>query len=368
MKKYINHFLFLGLLLGVASCSEDTFDPRYYGNLGQTVLKDNKISTLDANQDIILNPISLKAGVTVSKVEIYNTDKSTKLSDATMSGSKTTFNTSVLGNLVAGKSHDLVLTTNFSDGTKVDTPYSLAIGDGITMTKEVSNIRYLDTTKTTIKFETYKVYATVSKVELYTKKGAKGTYVLNNKVLKVDSDEIDLGKIDFTNLAVNDTVYYKFKAIAATTNATSEVETKFAIVTQNLGASTNGSITENLASNKYNLAISKSYADTNTKDGEIKYTSPFGFMSEGATKIQFVKNAIGAIDYDKANLFDAEAKFNTGTKVTTVNDLSKGDVIVYQIIRGTKTYYGLIKVSSSILVDNSETLEFSSKEGTIIKK
>jgi len=388
MKKYIKQISILALFITFASCTPDDEKVDMLSVGGNAVLTDTKISRLDTNNDIAIKVIT-KQGVTATKIEIFNNTASstapivlgTKVADATISGAAATFSSSKLaGNAqfvsnqtTASGTIPLAFVTTYSDGTTTSTPYVLTVARGINFSGTVpTSIKYLDPTleKNLIKYAVYKKYAAtvVNSVTVQWKKNATGTYAPVAGTFPVTTGSIDLGTIPYATygLAVGDKLYYKFIVTSGT--QTDFVETSVTIVTQAFNAEKSATLSDDLTANKFSLETGLNYANTNTADSEIVFTTPFGISQTGTTAIDFVKS--NSTDYSTANLFTALADYTAGTKVTSLTNLAKDDVIIYKIIRGTVTSYGMIKVGDT----NSTTLNGNTinsfgivyKEGTFL--
>lgn len=402
MKKYIKQISILALFATFTSCTVEDEKIAMTEVGGNVVLTDTKISRLDINNDIKLKVI-LKEGVTVSKIEVYNNIAETPASDPLVLGDKigdavivdavATFNSSLIAGNAKFASNQtkasgtipLAIVTTYSDGTKTSNPFILTVAraidwkdaDGVTSsTSGVTNIKYLDTTKNVniIRYGVYKKYTStvVDNVTMQWKKNEAGTYSEGDSSFDIKKGSIDLGELDYSayGLAVNDTLYYKFTVKSG--SQTDYIETAIAIDTQDFDASKSGSLSDDLTSNKFNLAENKNYANTNLVDGEIKFTTSFGISVEGSTSLDFVKVVNPSSSYyADANLFSAEADYIDGTPVNSLTDLAKGDVIIYKIVRDSISYYGLIKIGDvNSTTVNNETVNsfvFTYKEGTILR-
>lgn len=407
MKKYIKQISILSLFLTFASCTEDV-ELEMVEVGGNVVLTDRKISRLDTNNDI-KSKVILKEGVTITKIEVYNnTAASTsapiilgaKVGDATVNGEIATFSSSLLqdnpnfdsNQATASGTIRLAFVTTYSDGTTTTNPYVLTVARGINWriingdgdevdnaTSGITDIRYLDPTDTIIKYKVYKKYAStvVDEVTLQWKKNKAGTYA-NDAIATVDSDDddltvsgsINLGKTDYAayGLAVNDTLYYKFTVKSGT--QTDYIETAIAINTQEFAGSKTAHLSDVVTMSKFSFETGLNYANTNTADGEIVFTTPFGISKTGATAITFVKS--NSTDFGTANLFTAEEDYEAGTAVTSLTGLTTDDVVIYKIVRDAVTYYGLIKVgdlttTTTINNETNNSFAIEYKEGTILR-
>jgi hypothetical protein len=221
-------------------------------------------------------------------------------------------------------------------------------------------------------YSTYTRSATIDDVTLFWKKNDAGTYAESNMVLDVDGDEINLGDIDYTeyDAKVNDTLYYKF--VANSGALSQEIETKIAILPQTFGAATNATLSADAGMKEYNLG-SGAYAPAG-ETGEMSFIDPSGFE----LAVDFVEATVPAgmtaeEYFNNTDLMVAEAAFNAGTKITSVNDVSNGDVYIYEITRQNEdgedlVYFGIIKIGNTIVVNGINSFEFKYAEGTIIRE
>ena len=399
MKKYITNISLLAILVSFASCTQDNELAMFEAG-GNTVLKDKKISRLDTNSDINITVIA-KDGVTVSSLEIYRNSSDPKkpigitlgekVADATVSGDIATFSSSKLTNdpnFASNKSTSsgtiaLIFVTTYSNGSKTTNPYTLTVArgiewkvldeDGVPVTKTtsgVTDIKYLDNTTGTnvLRYGTYKKYANtvIDAVTVQWKKNKLGTYSVGDASFPKDKGEIDLGELDYAayGLGINDTIYYKISVKAGT--QTDYITTAIAIGTQDFGASSSATLSNDLTANKFSFETGLNYEDTNSAAAEAAFASPFGLSKSGATLLSFVKSS--TTDYENSDLFTAEEDFMSGTAVTSLTGLTKDDVIIYKIVREDITYYGLIKIGdlTSINSGTTQTFNFKYKEGTIL--
>lgn len=420
MKKYIKQIAILALFASIASCSTEDYSVDMLsagGSVSGTAsATPGSISRLDIAVPITFK-ITTKEGVTATKIEIYKNTALTssapiilgdKVSDATIAtdGKTAIYSSSTLGSfdVFPVKQDDgtttldgttgtfpLAVKATFSDGTSTIIPYVQTIAKGIVWkildadglpvtnaTSAISSFKLNDPTPVKIRFAAVKKAATTltSIVGQWSKNGGAYSALPGSITADTKLKTIDIAAIPYSTyggLVAGDEITYKFIVTAGT--QTDYISTKITIKNQEFGASHSGSLSQDLTMNKFNLASATTYANETT-NGEIVFTANFGFAKEGATKIDFVKTTL---DYDTTDLFEADAAYTAGTKVTTVTDLDIDSVILYKITRnvnlGTSdapdfqdvTYYGLLKVTDLSLSSSSkiEGFKFTYKEGEL---
>jgi len=404
MKKYIKQISLLALFVAFGSCTDNSSDDvNMPAAAGRTALKTTTISRLDTNFEIPL-AIALRDGVSVTKIEVYNNIANTgtpiKLGDLvgtatiTDGGTKATFNSAGLGDFskfpVRQTDGSLVITTRptgtmplafvttYSDGTQLNTTSTLTVAKGIvfkvlddegepTVTTANSGafneIAHLDPAQQTIYYAVVKKAATsIESVTLEIK--VNGTSLGINEVDKVDGSRDVSKDVADLGLVIGDVISYKY-SVTTTTGQKDVITQPIEIVTQDFGDSKSGGISQEITMNKFNLSTGATLTDEST-DGEIVYTPEFGFAKEGTTKIDFVQNS--GLAYD-ADLFQAEAAYTAGTKVTSVTDLQIDDVVLYKITRDDVVVYGLLKITDLALNTSAKigSFKFTYKEGEILR-
>lgn len=411
MKKYIKQIATFALLAAFASCASADDNIEFTSVGGNVVPTTSSISRLDNNFALPLNTFT-QEGVAVSKVEIYkNAAKTTsdpivfgdKVADATLSEGKATFNTSSLGSFdvfpvtsgttttLTGKTgtFPLAILTTYSDGSTTRATFNLAVGKGITWqlygddgkpvastTSGVSTIKYLDPTPVKITFAPVKKATTTvtSIVGEWAKNG--GAFSALPGTLPITRQDLNIAAIPYSTyggITPGDVITYRFTITAGT--QTDAISTKVTFVNQDFDADHAGSISNADATSKFSFATGLNYEAVDAKNGEITFTAPFGFTkSRSDVRVLFVKSTL---NYDTADLFDAETAFNAGTQVTALTNLAANDVVLYKITRSVNfgtdkepdfqdvTYYGLLKVTDKVAGVTSQKLSFSYKEGVL---
>lgn len=409
MKKYIKQIVALALIVSFASCSPDDERVEMLSAGGSAALP-GSISRLDNNVPINFT-VKLKEGVTATKIEIYkniaaNSTAAIKLgdkvSDATIAtvdnvttatyssstlGSFDIFPTATAGNTGKTGTFALAIKSTFSDGTVTTIPYVQTVAKGIVWkildadgnavtnaTSGVTTFKLNDPTSVNIRYAIVKKTATTiaSVVGQWSKDGV--TYAALPGTFATTKQTIDIAAIPYSTyggLAVDDVLYYKFTATTAT-GQKDYITTKVTVLTQTLGDEITATLSNDLASNKFNLKTGLNYANSDTENSEIIFTTPFGIAKDGATVIDFVKS--NTTPYNTADLFKVQADYNAGIKVTSLTGLVKNDIVLYKIVRGTGanavTSYGMIKVGdiNTTTVNATTTNSFGIvyKEGSFL--
>ena len=375
MKK-LKIFFILSICV-LSSCNEDEGDIDY-ANLGANiVLNTSTISNLDENHTMEFSIITAE-DVTVT--DMLLTREATTV-EALISEETATFNSSFLGTLNGQEENGININafTTLSNGTPYSKDFTVKITKAISLEKGLDAIVYNSAVGDTLTFKTATKSATIDNVSLEWKKGKAGTYAPTTPLgtdLNVEGDEIIF--LNFTdasygyNLAIKDTLYYRF--IAKSGLLTDTLETYIPIISQTFGTSNKVTLSSDLAKNKLNLGTTTFYTDSNTDDGEIKFKSPTGFEKEGTTDINFVKvgdlsgeseyyNTVDKL-YSEKDLLVAKRLYDAGTTVTEVNSTTNGDLYIYKITRAVTegesetnvTKYGMIKIGDIVTTNGGTSL------------
>ncbi len=384
MKKHFKSIsLCILIAVGFSSCETDdnSLPPTDLG--GYVHLTDRTISLFDTNADLNLNLIT-KSGVTVESVEIQQ--DGAVIANAVVSGETASFNSSTLGEFVFLDDDDVeqptgsfpvFVSSTLSNGKTAGDPFTINVVDAISFDEKPGSVKFMDSTTTILSYETFTHSATIDDVILSWKKNKAGTYAESNLVLDVDGDEINLADIDYDafNAGANDTIYYKF--VANSGALSQEIVAKIAILPQSFGAATNATLSPDAGMNEYNLG-SGEYAIAG-ETGEMSFMDPSGFE----LVVDFVKvaplNGMTAEEYfNDTDLFQAEAAYDAGIKLSFIPNVSNGDLYIYKITRTITDeddvdadfdFYGIIKIDNTIVVNGTEnSFEFKYAEGTIIRE
>jgi hypothetical protein len=383
MKKHFKSIsLCILIAVGFSSCETDdnSLPPTDLG--GYAHLTDRTISLFDTNADLNLNLIT-KSGVTVDAVEIQQ--DGAVIANAVVSGETASFNSSTLGEFVFLDDDDVeqptgsfpvFVSSTLSNGKTSGDPFTINVVDAISFDEKPGSVKFMDSTTTILSYETFTHSAIIDAVTLSWKKNKAGTYTESDLVLDVDGDEINLADIDYTafDAKVNDTLYYKF--VAKSGALKQEIVAKIAILPQSFGAATNATLSPEAGMNEFNLGSGEYAIEGET--GEMSFTAPSGF----GLAVDFVKATVPtgmtAEEYfNNTDLMVAEAAYEEGTKITSVDNVSDGDVYIYKVTRTITdedeveadfVFYGIIKIDNTIVVNGTaNSFEFKYAEGTIIR-
>ena len=350
------------------SCNEDEGEIDYADLGANIVLNTSSISNLDENHTMEFSIITADDVIVTDMV----VTKGANTVNANVSAETATFNSSLLGTLTGNEEDgiDINVVSTLSNGNPYSKDFNIAITKALSLEKGLDAIIYDTAVKDTLIFEASTKSAVIDNISLEWKKGKEGTYAPTTPLgspLNVNGDEIIFA--NFTdasygyNLAVKDTLYYRFIATSGT--LTDSLETYMPIVSQTFESSNKVTLSSDLTKNKLNLGTATFYTDSNTDDGEIKFKSPTGFEKEGTTDINFVKvgdlsgeseyyNTIDKLFAEK-DLLIAQRLYDAGTKETEVTDAANGDLYIYKITRDV-TEYGMIKIGDVVSTNGGTSL------------
>ncbi|MBU2947549.1 hypothetical protein [Zobellia uliginosa] len=376
MKK-LNIFYILPICV-LFSCSEDDGAITNYDLGANVILSPSSLSNLDENHTMELSLLTAD-DVTVTGVKVTKGESTV---DATISGNLATFNSSLLGTLNGEEQEedgiDITTVTSLSNGLPYSKDFNVAITKALSLEKGLEAITYNSSVEDTLSFAASTKSAIIDNISLEWKNGEEGTYAPTTplgEALDVDGNEIIFA--NFTdesygyNLAVKDTLYYRF--IATSGSLTDTLETYIPIISQTFEAANSVSLSSDLSINKLNLDTATFYGDTNTEDGEIKFQDPSGFEKEGDTDIDFVKvgdlsgeseyyNTVEKLFAEK-DLLIAERLYDAGTKETGFSITAKGDLYIYKVTRASEeegeddiTEYGMIKIGDIVTTNGGTSL------------
>jgi len=366
MKKL--NILFILPICVLFSCTEDEGEISYADLGANIVLNTSSISNLDENHTMEFSILTAD-DVTVTDMVVTKGASST---NATISSETATFNASLLGTLIGNEEDgiDINVVSTLSNGNPYSKDFTISVTKALSLEQGLDAITYNTAVSDTLIFEASTKSATIDNISLEWKNGIEGTYAPTTPLgsaLNVDGDEIIF--TNFTsasygyNLAVKDTLYYRFIATSGT--LTDSLETYMPIISQTFETSTKVSLSSDITKNKLNLDTATFYTDANTADGEIKFKSPTGFEKEGTTAIDFVKvgDLSGESDYyntveklyAEKDLLVAKRLYDAGTKITEVSAAANGDLYIYKITRDV-VEYGMIKIGDVLTTNGGTTL------------
>lgn len=354
MKKYLNISWCLLLVLGFSSCDVEEDDirdtPRNLG--GYAVLSDNHISIFDTNEDLSIKFFTTE-GVTAESVEIIQ--DGAVIGTATVSGETATFNTSILGELEAD-SYPVRIRTTYSNGSISEDPFTVSVDHAVSLGDNPTETTMDSLSTVELSYEVSTFGATVDDVTLSVKEGSEGTYKPTGLDLSTEEGTVEVSEIDWEgleiDLAVNDTLYYQFTATSGTLS--DSAESYVAIVPKAFTTSNEATLSSDLASNQLNLATGEVSADGD-ESGEIAFLDPIGFEVINSADLSFV--SVPSDYWDDADVLSARELYEAGDPVTSVTDLSDGDVFVYKATRPvldeegvptgeTTIVYGVLRVGA----------------------
>ncbi|MDO6490548.1 MULTISPECIES: hypothetical protein [unclassified Cellulophaga] len=372
MKKF--KILFILPIFVLFSCNEDDSEITNYDLGANIILNTNSISNLDVNNTMEISIITAD-GVSVSSIQVIKGDDNV---DASISGNTATFNSSLLGTLIGQEEDgiDINTITTLSNEKPYTKSFNINITKALAFDKELDAITYNTTVEDTLSFSASTKSAIIDNISLEWKKGSEGTYASTEPLgaaLNVDGEEIIFS--NFTdasygyNLAVKDTLYYRFIATSGSLKDT--IITSMPIISQTFENSNAVVLSSDITKNKLNLDTATSYTDSETELAEIKFKSPSGFEKAGSTDIDFVKvgDLSGESEYyntveklfSEKDLLVAKRLYEAGAKETEFSSTAQGDLYIYKVTRLNEdgdsiTEYGMIKIGDIITTNGGTTL------------
>lgn len=380
MKKYLNLSWCLLLVLGFASCDTDDDvrdQPREIG--GYATLSDSHISVFDTNEDLSINLYTAE-GVTAQSVEIMQ--DGAVIGTGTVSGETASFSSSIFGAfefedddgvIHSTGSFPIRIRTTYSngevseDGFSVSVDHAVELGDNPTET----NLDSLSSRK--LEYEVTTHAANVDMVTLMLKKNDAGIYMDSGIAdLSVAQDSVFISETNYETLGLTtgDTLYYKFTATSG--SLMDSASSYVAINNKEFAVSNEGMLSSDLSMNQYNLYTGEVSADGNM-GGEIAYMAPTGFTVINGAALDFVQVADDHFDTTGEGVVFAREAYNNAAavKLTTVANVSNGDVFVYSTMRDVldedgeptgaqETVYGIFKIGavSTTTVDGATVTSF----------
>ncbi len=349
MKK-IQLILFISLIFFVTSCQKKVVTPMY--NLGSEFLISSPgYTTLDNQAVFDINNVSKN----LSSVSIANLGGSYTgtISIAADGKGSVSLNDADLGLDATGASakFEFDATINAKPFSRF---YTLTATDPIsidapTVTRS-SKTDYLY-------FDIAPVAATVTGVKVQTKVGANSTYTDVAGTFAAKDSVAIVG----SNYNLGDTLYVNVIGTAGT--KTANTETAIAIQPNTFSNAASFKL-DSTANRAYDFvgdsAVTVSDTTADIKLAVTSYTGGFdlGFSSPNSTL--FVKGV--ASDYKVADQM-AIAATDFSSAVTSIQNVSVGDVYIFKTMRGTTAHYGVMKVTAvekpqGVLDDSYITVEY----------
>lgn len=227
MKKYLKYISFcLVAAVSFTSCdSDDGYLPEPRQLNGYAYLSETTISPFDTNADLKIDLFS-NNGVTFQSIEVLEDGQ--VIANPSASGESTTFNSSVFGDFASGDEFDVRLRSTLSNGTVAEDPFTVSVDDAITLDEDNPTALTLDSLANgaAVTYETFTHSATIDDVSLWLKKNSAGTYVESNSGLSTEGATVNFTDTDYADLglAVNDTLYYTFRATSGDLSQDAEGE------------------------------------------------------------------------------------------------------------------------------------------------
>ena len=204
----------------ITSCDEDdSFNNETVDLGGYAYLTDQNLSVFDSNETLNID-IFTQDGVTAESIDLFQDGQS--IGTATISENSASFNSSVLGNFTleddeTSTSYDLTLETTYSNGNISTDNFSIGVDQVISLGDEnVTTIELDSLGNASLGYSTFTNSASIDSVNVYLKKNMNGTYISNNISDFPESGEgqVELSTTNYSelDLAVNDTLYYRFAA------------------------------------------------------------------------------------------------------------------------------------------------------------
>lgn len=215
------------ILSSLSSCEDPQAVPDVNEIGGYVYLEDQIISSFDEGVDLNLN-LFTKSGITFNSIDIESGDIN---STAVISGDMATFNTDFLGDLEIDDSYELNIISAFSNGKTAGDFFPLDVISPISVSEDPIDANLSTLPNTTLEYETFTLKATINSINLAIKKNKNGTYVDSGLAsLDVTGGEINVEDTNYAslNLAIEDTLYYKFTAMSG--SLSEEAENYIAIV------------------------------------------------------------------------------------------------------------------------------------------
>ncbi|SHG43848.1 hypothetical protein SAMN05444483_11238 [Salegentibacter echinorum] len=374
MKKYIKPIsLSLIIAFGFASCEtdDDGFDNDLNDLGGYATLVDNSISRFDRSSDLNIK-LFTGEGVSVETVEIVQ--DGSVIGQATLTGDNTaTFNSSILGDYTFPDedgvdqetgSYPIDIKTTYSNGNVTSDDFSVAVNKAISLEDNPSETTMDSLSSVELGYDVSTFSAGVDAVTLELKKNSDGEYMDSGADLSTDGGSVVLNETDYEDLdlAVNDTLYYRFTANSG--SLMDAVSSQLVITPKAFQNSNSVTLSKDAGMNQLNLQTG-TIAANGTENSDIRYMTPTGFEVIDGSDASFVK-ADDSFDIENADVLSTKAAFEDGSIITSATNLENGDVFIFKDTREiededgeveTKTFYGVFKVGNVTSV-NGDVVSF----------
>lgn len=220
MKQYFKFFSFcLMVTFGFTSCDttdEESMDDRHRDLGGYAHLVNTRISQFDTDSDLTIDLFTAN-GVSVETVEIIQ-DGST-IGTATVGEETATFNSSILGDIETGNTFPIRIRATLSNGNIAEQPFTVRVVNSLSVSSNNPEEAALsELPDAEVSFSTFTIGAPIDNVEMHLRRGSQGTYtdsgVSDFECTAAGQCTVTIGETNYEslNLAVNDTLYYRFTA------------------------------------------------------------------------------------------------------------------------------------------------------------
>lgn len=363
MKK-IQLLIFISLIFLVSSCKKQALYPAYYNLGSEFLISSQGYTSLDTQTVFKIDNISKNLteitvknmGGTLANDSSFTSTYSGKISIASTGAGSITVSDADLGLDGIGASADFEFDATYN-GKPFSRYYTLTEEDPISIV--APTVKHVSSSDTIyyLHFNIEPVSATVTGVQVQTKVGENGTYTDVTGTFKA-KDSVAIVGSDY-NLA--DTLYVNVIGTAGTKTA----NTVTPIVIEPNTFTNSATVTLDTTANQaYDIvgdsAVMNSDAKADIAFAATTYTGGYylGFMSPNNT--MFVKGT--ANDYSNADQISIKAT-DFSSAVTSVKNVSVGDVYIYKTMRGTTAHYGVMKVTAverpqGVLNDSYITFEY----------
>ena len=214
----------------LTSCDDDdSFNNETVDLGGYAYLTDQNLSVFDNNESLNID-IFTQNGVTAESMELLQDGQS--IGTATISENSASFNSSVLGSFTleddeTSTDYPLTLETTYSNGNTSADTFTIGVEEAISISDDnVSTIELDSIDNASLGYSTFTNSASIDSVNVYLKRNANGTYITNNISDFPESGEGEIALSDTNysdlNLAVNDTLYYRFAAYSGDLSSAQE--------------------------------------------------------------------------------------------------------------------------------------------------